>query len=104
MADIRNVNLKVKARVEKYLKRDKSGIRRAVLKLILRLKRFTTDSIYKALKKINFEVSKKSVAAIIGAIESRLGILKSIRNHSSGIVVYELKKEYIHLLRTILQS
>ena len=94
----------MKSRLERYLKRDKSGIRRAVLSLILKLKRFTTETIYRALKERSFKVSKKSVAAIIGAIESRLGILRSVRNLSSGTVVYELKSEYADLLKSILHG
>ncbi|MBC7114886.1 MAG: DUF2551 domain-containing protein [Archaeoglobi archaeon] len=97
------LSVKVRTRIEKYLKRDKSGLRRAILTIILKLRKFTTDLIYRMLAERKFRVSKKSVAAIIGAIESRLGILKSRRNLSTGVIVYELKSEYAEILMNVLQ-
>lgn len=97
------LSVKVRTRIEKYLKRDRSGLRKVILSLILKIRKFTTDVIYRALAERKFRVSKKSIAAIIGAIESRLGILKSRRDSSSGTVVYELKSEYADILKSVLQ-
>lgn len=82
----------IEGRLRSYLSRDKTGIRREVLRLLLRIKQMTIADILDELKE-QFSVSFHTMASMVGIIASRIGILKVNRN-TGGVSTYELKEKY----------
>jgi DNA-binding transcriptional ArsR family regulator len=82
----------IERRLRSYLSRDKTGIRREVLRLLLRIKQVTVADILAELKE-QFSVSFHTIASMVGIIASRIGILRISRN-AEGISTYELKEKY----------
>lgn len=82
----------IEGRLRSYLHRDKTGIRREVLRLLLRIRQTTIADILAGLKE-QFTVSFHTIASMVGIIASRIGILKVSRN-SGGITTYELREKY----------
>ncbi|MDK2876280.1 MAG: hypothetical protein PWQ22_690 [Archaeoglobaceae archaeon] len=91
----------VKERLKAYLKRDKTGMRKELLLLLLQGGKYSSSEIQDFLKSKGYEVSQKGVSAMIGFIGSRLGIIKS-----DGIEKrrYFLKKEYAQMVKEIVES
>ncbi len=72
--------------------RDESGIRRCVLKLFLSNKPYTTQDVFEHLKKEGFDVNYRGVSAMVGLMNTRLGILRiDVKGDHN---VYSLKEEY----------
>ncbi|ABS56311.1 conserved hypothetical protein [Methanoregula boonei 6A8] len=82
----------IEGRLKSYLHRDKTGIRREVLRLFLRFRQTTIADILEDLKG-QFSVSFHTIASMVGIIASRIGILKVSRN-SGGVTTYELREKY----------
>lgn len=87
-----NVEDKVKSRLLKYLSRDKTGIRHAVLTLFLTNNTFTTEEIYNHLSKDKFDITYRGVSAMVGLMNTRLGILSI--NVSGDHNKYSLKYDH----------
>jgi uncharacterized protein YlxP (DUF503 family) len=87
----------VESRLKKYLSRDNTGIRRALLKQFLKVKSATIKEIFDDLKD-HFPISYQSVASMVGIIASRIGILHVKRNKDNELCVYELKEQYLDLV------
>lgn len=84
-----------------YLERDKTGIRKELLLILLQGEKYTTSEIYEILKKKGYDINQKGVSAMIGIIGSRVGIIKSEGGDKKR---YYLKKEYIQLVREIVEA
>ena len=82
----------IEGRLRSYLSRDKTGIRREVLRLLLRIRQTTIADILDELKG-QFSVSFHTIASMVGIIASSIGILKVNRN-IGGVSTYELKEKY----------
>lgn len=82
----------IEGRLRSYLSRDKTGIRREVLRILLQIRQVTIADIVAKLKE-QFRVSFHTIASMVGIIASRIGILKVNRN-TGGISTYELKEKY----------
>jgi len=82
----------IEGRLRSYLSRDKTGIRREVLRILLRIRQTTIAEILADLKG-RFAVSFHKIASMVGIIASRIGILKVSRN-TGGITTYELREKY----------
>lgn len=93
----------VEARLKTYLSRDTTGIRREMLTLFLRTRSFTIAEIFSLLKG-HFSISYHSIAAMVGIIASRIGILHVNRNKDSSCTVYELKAQYFDIVRRIVRT
>jgi len=91
----------VAERVKEYLKRDRTGIRRDLLLILLDGGKYTTSELKELLKVKGYEVNQKGVSAMIGALGSRLGIVKSEGAEKRR---YYLKKEYAQLVREIVET
>ena len=83
----------VENRLRNYVSRDRTGIRRALLQLFLRLKSLTIAEIFEALNR-KFTISYHSVAAMVGIIASKIGILHVNKNRENPCSVYSLKEQY----------
>lgn len=90
----------VEDRLKNYLERDGLGVRRAVLELFLKKHIFTTEEVYQQLKDSGYEVSYRGVSAMVGLMNTRLGIFRIdvTKNHN----VYSLKDSYKEVVRSLL--
>jgi hypothetical protein len=86
----------------KYLGRDENGIRKVVLNLFLTGDKFTTGEVFDFLDKGNFEVSYRGVSAMVGLMNTRLGILSI--NVTGDHNVYSLKENYRHIVGSVLEN
>jgi len=93
---------KIKRRLERYLELDPDGIRYAVMKTILKVKRITVDILHDVLSK-KFKVTHKTVASMVGYIQSKLGILHAQKQSYKTHIVYTLRDEYVDLVRSVLR-
>ena len=91
---------KVKERLEKYLSRDENGMRKIVLNLFITGNKFTTGDVYRHLEQESFEVSYRGVSAMVGLMNTRLGILSI--NVTGEHNIYSLKDDYKSVVETIL--
>jgi hypothetical protein len=97
-AEIKKV---IETRLKNYVSRDKTGIRREMLKLFLKLRSITIHRMFEYLNK-KFSISYHSVAAMVGIAASRLGILHVNRTKEGTTSVYELKEQYFDLVTRII--
>lgn len=97
-----NPDDKIKERLRKYLERDEIGIRKAVLKLFLQDGGYTTEGIYKKLVEGGFDVSYRGISAMVGLMNTRLGILSIdvTGDHNR----YSLKEGYKQLVKSVLEN
>ncbi len=86
----------IEGRLRSYLSRDKTGIRREVLRLLLRIRQTTIADILAGLKE-QFPVSFHTIASMVGIIASRIGILRVSRS-AGGVTTYELKEKYTSMV------
>ena len=93
---------RVRARLIKYLGRDDTGIRKVVLKLFLEGGRYTTGDIYEFLHKKDFDVSYRGVSAMVGLMNTRLGILSIDVTGDHNI--YLLKDDYRSVVDSVLEN
>jgi hypothetical protein len=92
-SEIRRV---IEGRLRSYLSRDKTGLRREMLRLFLKIKCITIVELVAELQK-RFSVTFHKIASMVGIIASRIGILHSVRN-ADGITAYELKEKYVDVV------
>ena len=78
----------VEGRLKLYLSRDRTGIRRELLRLFVKTKSLTIAELV-ALLQTQFAVTFHAIASMVGIIASRIGILRATRN-SDGVINYEL--------------
>lgn len=90
----------IETRLKNYLSRDKTGVRRALLQLFLRLKCLTIAEIFEILAR-KFSISYHSVAAMVGIIASKIGILHVTRSKEGTCSIYSLKEQYAAMVAVI---
>ncbi|MDH7594371.1 MAG: DUF2551 domain-containing protein [Methanomicrobiales archaeon] len=98
-----DIKRKVYNRIKDYLSRDRTGLRRALLNLFIRVKSLTVPEIFESLRHY-FSISYHSIASMVGVIASRLGILRVKRNPNERNSVYELKEKYIDIVRDLVTA
>ena len=86
----------IENRLRSYLSRDKTGIRREVLRLFVKTKSITIAEIVAELQK-QFTVTFHAIASMVGIIASRIGILHAMRN-ADGTNAYEIKEKYADIV------
>jgi hypothetical protein len=86
----------IETRLHTYLSRDRTGIRRELLRLFVRIKSITIAELVAELQK-QFAVTFHAIASMVGIIASRIGILRVTKNadHASS---YELKEKYVDMV------
>jgi len=92
----------IRERLRNYLKRDGMGIRKAVLKLFLNDRSYTTEEVYNYLDEEGFDVSYRGVSAMVGLMNTRLGILSI--DVSGDHNVYSLKPDHKCVVGTVLED
>ena len=86
----------VEGRLRSYLSRDRTGIRREMLRLFVKTRSLTIAELVAKLKR-QFAVTFQAIASMVGTIASRIGILSATRN-SDGVHNYELKEKYFGIV------
>jgi len=86
----------VEGRLRSYLSRDRTGIRRELLRLFVRIKSLTIAELVAQLQ-TQFAVTFHAIAPMVGIIASRIGILHALRN-MDGSNTYELKEKYFDIV------
>ncbi len=99
---LETIEERVKARLIKYLGRDDTGIRKVVLNLFLEGGMFTTGDVYEYLHKTDFDVSYRGVSAMVGLMNTRLGILSI--NVTGDHNIYSLKEDYKGIVQSVLEN
>jgi len=89
----------IEGRLRAYLSRDRTGIRREVLRLFVQTKAITIAELVAILQK-QFTVTFHAIASMVGIIASRIGILRATRN-ADGVNRYELKEKYVDIVTGI---
>lgn len=100
MSGLQTSEDRVRERVEKYLSRDENGIRKIVLNLFTTGDKFTTGDVYKHLEQERCDVSYRGVSAMVGLMNTRLGILSI--NVTGDHNIYSLKDDYKPVVQAIL--
>jgi hypothetical protein len=95
-------NENMKTRVTKYLMRDETGIRRSVLKLFLTGKSYTTQNIFEALTQEGFNINYRGVSAMVGLMNTRLGILRIDVKGDHNL--YSMKIEYKNAVKQVMDN
>jgi len=91
----------IEIRLKKYLSRDRNGVRRELIKLLLNGEKYTTDEIFRMLISKNFDLNIRGVSAMVGLISARLGILKVEMGEKNR---YYMKEEYRGLVKKVLEE
>lgn len=86
----------VEGRLRSYLSRDRTGIRREVLRLFIKIRSLTIAELVAKLK-TKFAVTFQAIASMVGTIASRIGILCATRT-SDGVRNYGLKEKYVGIV------
>jgi hypothetical protein len=86
----------IETRLRCYISRDKTGIRRELLRLFVRVKSMTIAELVAELQK-NFSVTFHKIASMVGIIASRIGILR-VTKSPDGVSLYELKDKYVDVV------
>lgn len=97
MSARRDLKKEIESRLKAYLSRDKTGIRREVLKIFVKLKSLTIAEICKKLRK-RYDITYHSIASMVGTIASKIGILHVKRSSGDTISHYELKEQYTDIV------
>ena len=86
----------VERRLRAYLSRDKTGIRREVLRLFVTSRSLSIAELVAHLK-TRFAVTVQAIASMVGIIAARIGILCATRI-SGGLHNYRLKEKYVGIV------
>lgn len=86
----------VEGRLRSYLSRDRTGIRRELLRLFVKIKSVTISELVAELQ-TQYAVTFHTIASMVGIIASRIGILRALRN-SDGVNNYQLKDKYFDIV------
>ena len=86
----------IERRLRSYLSRDRTGIRRELLRLFVKIRSITIAELVAELQK-QYTVTFHAIASMVGIISSRIGILHASRN-ADGVNSYELKEKYFDVV------
>ncbi len=90
-------------RMAKFLNLDTDGLRRIVLESILEAGEFTVASLYETVRQ-RLDVSKKTIASMVGYICSSLGILHVMQKSYRAPRSYVLRNEYADIARAAIDG
>ncbi len=91
----------IRRRLINYLKRDRRGIRREVLSILIDGKKYTTNEIYNILRSRGYDINLRGVSAMLGLMNTRLGIVRTEMSEKNR---YYIKTEYIDLVKSVLEE
>jgi hypothetical protein len=91
------------SRMIRFLNLDSDGLRRTVLESIVEAREFTVASLHECVSS-RFNVSRKTIASMIGYICSSLGILHVNKKSYRTPKTYVLRDEYADIARAVLAT
>ncbi|MDY6930602.1 MAG: DUF2551 domain-containing protein [Halobacteriota archaeon] len=94
-----NHDNQIEDRVKNYLNKDQTGVRKAILNIFLSKDSYTTEDVFSSLEG-SYDVSYRGVSAMVGLMNTRLGILRVDVTGEHNI--YCLKDAHKDLLESIL--
>ena len=100
VSTVGNIDQKVKNRLIMFLRKDKIGVRKSLLRLFSEEKSCNTVEIYDYLIKQGFNINYRAVSAMVGQMHSRLGILRFYLTYEHN--VYTLKEDYLNIVKMVL--
>ena len=100
VSTVGNIDQNVKNRLIRFLRKDKIGVRKSLLRLFSEVKSCNTVEIYDYLIKQGFNVNYRAVSAMVGQMHSRLGILRFNLTYEHN--VYTLKEDYLNIVKMVL--
>jgi len=98
-----SIRAKINSRVEKFLEVDSSGFRRAILCIFIKVIKASIDELHEMLSS-KYNVSRNTVASMVGYIHSKLGILRAHKESYKTPMVYQLREEYKDILLKIVNT
>ena len=93
---------RIKRNLSLYLKRDKSGIRRALLSILSDGKYHTLPEIHARLQEMGFFISLKATFALVGSTHSRLFPILTCQ-HFGDERLYLINHAYLPLVKSLLK-
>jgi hypothetical protein len=102
VSTVGNIEQIVKNRLIRFLRKDKIGIRKSLLRLFLQAKSCTTVEVYDFLIKQGFDVNYRTVSSMVGHMHSRLGILRISLILENNVC--SLKENYWHIADMVLTA
>ena len=93
---------KAKESLITYLKRDKKGLRRGLLSILLNGE-FTIPEIQEKLNEMGFSITLQGTSALVGFAYSRLYPILSRRYHNDKFY-YSIKPYFIPLIKSLLET
>jgi hypothetical protein len=84
-------------RLRTWIRRDRTGLRKEILRAILELKEFGAEDLRRYLVERGFEVKITSLRSILGHLDSRVGIIR--KRASAGR--YELRSDLLPIVRRL---
>ena len=84
-------------RLDGYLERDKTGIRHAVIKMLLSERSVTAYYLHSKLDD-EYGVSPKQVISMLGVMTSKLGIIAAKRESYDKVYTYTLRDKYVPVI------
>jgi len=93
---------KAKESLITYLERDKKGLRRALLSILLNGE-FTIPEIQEKLDEMGFSVSLQSTSALVGFAYSRLYPILS-RHYYNNKLHYSIRPHFIPIVKSLLKT
>lgn len=93
--------MEVEKRIKSYLEKDKSGLRRELLLILLDGKKHTSEEVFEVLKSKGFAITRKKVSAMLGVVSSKLGIVKTELGERKK---YYIKPEYAELVKEAIKG
>ena len=94
-----NHDNQIEDRVKNYLNKDQTGVRKAILSIFFSKDSYTTEDVFSSLEG-SYDVSYRGVSAMVGLMNTRLGILRVDVTGEHNI--YCLKDSHKDLLESIL--
>ena len=94
---------KAKEHLHSYLKRDKNGLRKALLSILLDGKPHTIPKIHERLIAMGFSISLRATSALVGFAHSRLRPILTC-NYSKDKRLYLINPTYISIVKSALKE
>ncbi|MHC1596646.1 MAG: DUF2551 domain-containing protein [Candidatus Syntropharchaeales archaeon] len=102
MVDVLDHRSLIEERLSVYLMNDKEGMRRSMLQILLERGECTTKELHELLTEAGFEKTYRGICAILGSMNSKLGLLTITTRSRSRI--YQMKPECRDVVRYVMEN
>ena len=98
-----SLQLKIKQRLQNFIEKDEDGVRSNILCVFLNSNKLTIDDLYSIIA-TKYNISRNSIASLVGYIQSKLGIIQSYKKDYKSPTVYYLKEKYAFIIKLVLKQ